>query len=542
MAKKRKLKAGGLILFLTSFSGLFLCREIMKLAYGLPVDDAYIFKRYVFNIISGSGFSFNPGEPSFGCSSFLWTAWLAVLTKIAGKGHYFAIAQWSGILFTCLAVWYFLKMVSIYTRSAWLTLLGAFLGWLSATTFMNAISGMESGLFSFLVMFSLYRFIQIEGEDSLNGFFIGLSSALAFLTRPEGLYFAIALSAIWLYKLIRNNKSVIITWLTFLFGFSIPSIPFLVWTQLRFHQFLPFTYLGKIYGSDPDFLNRSFSRKFQDGIGFLLEGWSNLIGGWRAVGIGLIICALIALIYALFKFLYKPKDNALVLVSAWMLLPFVYGFAFPVSPHFGGYYQRYISSVYLVMIFLGITGLNLLLRKVWGKSVIYLSVLVLSIIYCLPIVKAQIKHSKDVYIHEVSLNQGIRKDAANWLKEKTPEKAKILVGHTGLGVVGGECERYVYDLGGLINLDLIPYLQGTKPLTQPRWEKILKYICAKEVDYYVSFAPLLGVDPAKSPGISEVAKIGTQEQPKSAYEQIIIYQIERNALCAQEKEQGEGNK
>jgi len=534
-AGKEQGKNRGLILLVISFLGLWLCAEIIKGAIGLPIDDAYLFKRYALNLAGGFGFSFNPGEPSFGCSSFLWTLLLAILSKIFGQDRYFAIAQWTGIIFTCLAVWYLLKLVQFYTRSRWLILLAGFLAWLSAITFMNAVSGMESGLFSCLVMITLYRFARMEDKDSLNGILAGLSSGLAFLTRPEALYFPIALSLIWLYQLLRGNKAAIISLFTYGLGFGIFAIPYLIWMKLRFHQLLPFTYLAKIYSADPDLLARPLGRRLTDGIGFLLEGWGNLMGGWKLPGWIILGVALIGLVYVLVKFLWKPKNNALVLIGGWMLLPFAYGFSFPVSPHFGGYYQRYIASVYLVIVLTGLIGFAKIFRKIPLKSLLYLLALILVIIYCLPIVKGQIKDGKAIYLQEISLNQGLRLDSANWLREKTPDKAKILVGHTGLGVVGGECGRYVYDLGGLINPDLLPYLEGTKPLTEKRWGKILAYVCDKEIDYYVSFAPLLGVDPAKSPGFKEEARIGIEGEPKSAYEQIRIYFIDRNLLCIPEK-------
>jgi len=43
-----------------------------ELGLGMPIDDAYIFKRYAENIAAGNGYSFNPGEVSFGGTSVIW--------------------------------------------------------------------------------------------------------------------------------------------------------------------------------------------------------------------------------------------------------------------------------------------------------------------------------------------------------------------------------------------------------------------------------------------------------------------------------------
>ncbi len=524
-------KAGGLIPLAIAFLGAWICVELIKSAAGLPIDDAYIFKRYALNLASGFGFSFNPGSPSFGCSSFLWALLLAALVKIFGPNHYSAIAQWAGIIFTCLAVWYLLKLVRLYTKSFWLMLLAGFLAWLSATTFMNAVSGMESGLFSCLVMLTLYRFAKMEDRDSLNGLLVGLSSGLAFLTRPEALFFPITISLICIYQLLRGNKSAALRLFTYAIGFGAFALPFLVWLKSRFHQFLPFTYLAKIFSADPEILQRPLTRQFTDGIGSFLEGSGALLGGLKLIGWAIAALALISLLYVLIKFIWNPKKGATVLIAGWMLLPFAYGFSFPVSPHFGGYYQRYIASLYLVLILLSLAAFGKIFNKIPGKGLIYAIALLLALGYGHPIVIGQFKAGKAAYIKEAGLNQGIRLEAANWLKEKTPEPSKILIGHTGLGVVGGECGRYVYDLGGLINRDLLPYLEGSKPMTKKRWEKILNYICDKEIDYYASFAPMIGPDPAQSPGFSEQTRIGVPGEPASPYQQIRIYRINRSVFC-----------
>jgi hypothetical protein len=530
------------VLLFLAFAGWAVCSKIAETATGLPLDDAYIFKRYALNLAAGMGFSFNPGQPSFGNSSFLWTALLALLVKIFGKAHYFGIAQASGIFFTAASLYLMLRLLLDYTGSWLMVFVAALLAWFSGVTFMNAISGMENGLFAFLVLLNIYWFQKYQDRKVSGAFRMGVLSALTFLTRPEGLYFAAAIAALLIYKIIRQRQGQLkfLQVALLVAGFGIVALPFIWWLNRTFHQLMPFTFLAKIYGSSPGILGRTPGKKFYDGLGFLVFGWRLLIQPWIIVGWVLGVSALCGIAYAVIELVRKRGNAAIALIAGWMFLPFVYGFKFPVSPFFGGYYQRNISTVWLIMILLGLLTMNkiylTIMPKLWRKGCLrrplYLIGFILMLIYCIPIAKGQVRQGKIVYKDEVRRNQGLRLAAADWIDQNTPKDARILVGYTGLGVVGGECNRHVYDIGALINPDLLPYLKGTAHMSEKRWQSVLLYVCAKNIDYFVSFAPVFGPDPAQTPGFTELVKIGVIQDVKDARQQIRIYKIDRAPFCA----------
>jgi hypothetical protein len=546
------------LLLVLAFLGWAICSRIAGTAIGLPLDDAYIFKRYALNLASGLGFSFNPHEPSLGCSSFLWTVLLAGLVKIFGKENYFALAQSAGIFFTAMSIYFMLRLLLDYTSSWLLVFTGAFLAWFSGVTFMNAVSGMENGLFSFLVLFNIYEFQKYESSKTRGALKMGVLSGLAFLTRPEGLYFAVAIGCVLLWQFFRRSRLKFFQLLIFALGFFVLAGPYLWWMHHTFHQFLPYTFLAKIYSSDPSILARAPARKISDGFWFLLSGWHLLIKPWKIVGWILGLFALCGVGYAAVEFFRKQGSAAFALLAGWLFLPFAYGYKFPITPHFGGYYQRYISSVWLVMVLLGLAAIHKIYmgsmpklgRMGCVRKPLYLLGFILFLIYCWPIARGQVRAGKGVFKAEVELNQSLRKSASDWLNLNTARDAKVLVGYTGLGVVGGETERYVYDIGALINPDFFPCLQGkgarqsgggrwediskyVSARESLRWQDILKYICAKQIDYFVSFASPLGPDPGKSEGFKEVARLGTAGEPASSHEQIRIYRIELKTLCKQ---------
>ena len=346
------------LLLVLAFGGVAVCDKIVDIAIGLPLDDAYIFKRYALNLAAGLGFSFNPGEPSLGCSSYLWTVLLAGLVKVFGKEHYFVIAQATGIFFTACAVYLLLRLILDYTGSWLMVLAGTFLAWLSSITFMNALSGMESGLFSFLVMLNIAELSKYQNSRIRGAFKMGVLAGLTFLTRPEGLYFAGAIGFILFFKFFKSTKFAFFQMIIFALGFAVLAGPYVYWLRHNFHQLLPYTVLAKIYSSDPNLLNRDLTRRFSDGLGFLVSGWYLLVSPWKVAGYILGGFAFLGLFYAGLELLKKEGNAALALIAGWGFLPFAYGYGFPVTPHFGGYYQRYICSVWLVMVLLGLVTAN----------------------------------------------------------------------------------------------------------------------------------------------------------------------------------------
>lgn len=272
------------VLLILAFGGWAICSKVAETAIGLPLDDAYIFKRYALNLASGMGFSFNPGQPSLGNLSFLWTALLALLVKIFGKAHYFGIAQAAGIFFTAASIYFMLRLLMDHTGSWLMVFAGVFFAWFSGVTFMNAVSGMENGLFAFLVLLNIHWFQKYQDHKVSGALRLGVVSGLAFLTRPEGLYFAVAIAALLIYKIIRQREFRFLKVALFAVGFAIVALPFVWWLHRTFHQFMPYTYLAKIYSSNPGILGRTLGRKLSDGFGFLMAGWGTLLQPWIIVG------------------------------------------------------------------------------------------------------------------------------------------------------------------------------------------------------------------------------------------------------------------
>src|SRR6266700_1539174 len=67
--------------------GVFIFALAIALLYGgaSSGDDTFIYMRYVHNALAGHGYTFNPSEPSYGCTSALWAFVMTPIAKLPGN-------------------------------------------------------------------------------------------------------------------------------------------------------------------------------------------------------------------------------------------------------------------------------------------------------------------------------------------------------------------------------------------------------------------------------------------------------------------------
>ncbi len=496
-------------------------------AAGLPLDDAYIFRRYAENLAHGSGFSFNPGETSFGCTSFLWPVLTSLCLRLSGSGAYLYAVQSLGILAFAGSALLAGLITQDLTRDRLLALAAGLILAASPAQFMNAVSGMETPLFGF----EAALLIWLAGRAGFRPLLLGALCGLLFLTRPEGL----GLAALVPLAFLVSRRASLRQLAAFVPAFLVLALPYLAWIHHHTGHFLPATYLGKIMAADPALLERPWPQKMALALFSLEDGWDKLTAPFQLLG-DLLLAATLYLGLALLWDLIRKRENfspGLFVLVGLLFLPAVYGFGFPVSPAFGGYYHRYIAVVVLSLAVGGCAGLFriyqwLTVRWPWLRSRFTFPVgFAIFALYLGYGFIPQWQEGRKVFITEVALNEGLRREAANWLREHTAKDARVLVGYTGLGVVGGGCDRYVYDLGALINPDIFSYYRDTKRLTEKRWQRVLNYIADRGITWYVTFhySDPSVPDPARSPGFREMARLGSKGEPTSPYEQIRIYRI-----------------
>lgn len=161
--------------------GLFFLMQFLAMS-GWTIDDSYISYRYAWNLASGDGLTFNPGEWVEGYSNPLWVLLLAGPALVGIPPH------WTGKLLGLAAglgglvyAWWFLRRileVSLLTTTA-------ALAWLATSTAwgLYTASGMETPLFGLTIV------AMCAHLGARQWWPAAAWCAAASLTRPEGLLY-----------------------------------------------------------------------------------------------------------------------------------------------------------------------------------------------------------------------------------------------------------------------------------------------------------------------------------------------------------------
>jgi arabinofuranosyltransferase len=160
-------------------------------------DDAFIAFRYISNSHLGYGYVWNapPFRPVEGYTSFLWVALLDVVWRVTGVEPP-ASANYVSLLFTYLTLLVGAMMVlksrldGSIAKHRLLFLCLVFVGVITNRTFLAwSSSGLETALFNFFFTFWIYCCLFVKNNSRRWVFLVTLTTALLYLTRPDGLLF-----------------------------------------------------------------------------------------------------------------------------------------------------------------------------------------------------------------------------------------------------------------------------------------------------------------------------------------------------------------
>lgn len=532
------------------FCGLYLSSRILYAAEGLPLDDAYIYLRYIQNILNGEGLTFNPGEVSFGITSFLYTINCVFFSKILPWLTPLRVMQWTGV-FWFMIMLFFAQMLSWrISGNYWLSLFIGFLLAFCRPLLFTAPAGLETSMFSAITVILLYAALR---EKPVNAVWMGIGAGLLFLTRPEGLLFATGYIFFQLHGyffLSRWDSSTRfhtllteIAWFTA--GFLLCVTPYLVFVKIHSGFWMPTTFYGKLLHMNT-FTLYPLSEQIKLGFHALLNSIRE-IGDQDPTSFTFYILYALTLLSLIFFAAHCMKNTppvskyaARATLFSFLLFPFLFGFKFHVFPQFGGYFVRYIQVLIVLIHIEAAYGIDRLLRHLlqhiprvatqrWvvaGTSIV-LSVFVL--IKFMPVMLERLPFDIDFYRLHTEVNEGVRMQTALWIKDNTPPNARVLVGTTGLGVVGGFSGRYSKDEAGLINPDIHPYLKAYQKkynrwnqMRIDHWISIMEYMKIHNISYYTSYNPLW-LDTRFTEKVVEVTDPALADTEVAELTKILIY-------------------
>ena len=224
------------------------------LFWNFTVDDAFISFRYAKNLFLNQEMVFNIGEaPVEGYSNFLWVMWVTLSFVFNIEIVFFS--KISGLIFCHLSVLLLYKLAFRLSKSKNLSSLVILFYVLTPNIALWSIGGLETSLFSCLLLVSVYFFIlDISVRKNRIIKLSPFSFLFLSLTRHEGaVLFALTL-IFYLYLLIKSNEININRriFLLFCYGgtFLLTYAPYFLWRIAYYNNFLPHTFVAKQTGFD----------------------------------------------------------------------------------------------------------------------------------------------------------------------------------------------------------------------------------------------------------------------------------------------------
>ena len=217
---------------LTVLAGFVL---VVLFTHFMIIDDAYITFRHSINLANHGELVFNLGERVEGMTNLLWALVLSVVAllgmPVEGASVWLSIAC---LLYACLRL---VQLGAVLGATPWAGVIAALVLILNPHFVGATTSGMEGALFSALLAEAVYQFACSHHRRAL------IAASLLFLTRPEGIVFALLLLCLVLFEHRSFRKG-----LPYVLYVAIPALGVTVFRLLYYGSFIPNSVIAKSFG------------------------------------------------------------------------------------------------------------------------------------------------------------------------------------------------------------------------------------------------------------------------------------------------------
>lgn len=223
--------------------------DFARLVTTLPQDDAFYYMGIARNVVQGLGFRWDGVHLTNGFQP-LWQFLIMPIMLL----HHNPEWQTRAVLFLGLLLYgisglVLYKALCRHIQIVW-ALLALFL-WLITPVLLNrAMTGMEYGIHSLLLVSTFAWFEQRQGNfTSYQLFFTGVLTAFVAFSRVEGvILFPIIGIYLFLWMTKQNSfKKSVYAMAIYTIGFSLFFLPYLLWNRLVFHSWMPISGQFKLF-------------------------------------------------------------------------------------------------------------------------------------------------------------------------------------------------------------------------------------------------------------------------------------------------------
>lgn len=415
-------------------------------------DDTYIHLVYADSLQKGMGWCFNPGEPSYGSTSPLWTALIALVGLPFTNN--IAVAKVLCYIFSLGSIYVFYLMAKRLIGNMTVVAI-ALLTFVIDPWFVRwGLSGMESSLKIFLLIAALYVHLR-EKDDGRNKYSSSILFALATLARPEviGIFLIVVLDI-----LVNESQRKFAKLLQFVLLYAAILTPWEIYCYITFDSLLPHTIVAKDYGFDFASIKRSVTLM------------TKILGGTYVLLLAAIVVYVVTVIHkdGVISFVKRFIRNHMPTALPIVLVFCAYGLR--------GYPAR---SIHLLIIipFVILYGGVALARLIESKQLARFSKLIVVAVVVFQISLSAALQKKFTY-HVIHWPRGVDENLislGDWLRINTAEDALVAVSE--IGVIGYFSKRRILDMNCLITPELKPYKRVE--------DGTMKFLVMKKPDYVI---------------------------------------------------------
>jgi|GEM_PF-2092078 len=217
----------------------FLVDENFLVENSIAVDDAFITFKIARNVYSGVGLTFDNVEIT-NTSPFLWTYLLSLFGFLDGQGFVLFSLILCSLFFVLSGFFLYRICLHVFGRKE-IGMITVFLYLFNPFFVLVSINGLETSLFVFFLMVSLYFYlsrIRREGTKFPDLIYFSILLALMNLTRSDGVYFFLAflIDYILIFRE-SGTKERFKNFFIVLVVFSLIVSPYFLWSYLEFGHF-----------------------------------------------------------------------------------------------------------------------------------------------------------------------------------------------------------------------------------------------------------------------------------------------------------------
>jgi uncharacterized membrane protein (UPF0136 family) len=488
MTNQRKMKIKRIAILASAslvIVAIFLGYSAMTGFTGFPLDDAWIHQVYARNLAQRGEWAFNPGQPSGGSTSPLWSVLLTGGYNLRiDPVIWAALLGWLSLAGTAiLAEMIMRRAFSKYAPSIPWVGLFMLLEW---HLVWGSVSGMETAFYVVMIFLVIWTALQ----DMRWMWLAGILTGLAVWVRPDGVtLLGPVLFILVLQKTTWREKTQAI--LKLAAGFAVIFIPYLFFNLHQAGSIWPSTFSAK-------------QAEYQAATALpLLQRIGSLFLPFLAGGGVMLLPGVIAgLVYA-----WRERNvffGAIFLWFAGYIL--LYALRLPVFYQHGRYMIPAMAGYFLF----GLWGSIRWMRDWSPGKVANLGrvfwMACLAVVTLIFLFSGCLAYRTDVGIIETEMVR-----TARWIKQNTPLDSRLAV--HDIGAVGYYSGREVIDLAGLVNPEVIPFIREE--------DRLKDYLSGQNVQYLVTFP---GWYPKLVNGLPVVYHSTGEFSPGSGGENMTIYQ------------------